>query len=156
MKAVAQTIFTAPGGNCFQACVASVLELDLYQVPHFFGDVTDPTSNWTQKHWEELRSFAASQGLCVSWIDPQREPDYARALESIGAHYVAFGDSPSFPGVGHCVVMKSGIIVHDPAMGCGLDSFPWLLIFFGRTAKDGDVRVHDPAMTRKVSSMRLW
>ena len=37
MIKVNQTIFTVPGGNCFSACVASLLELSLDQVPYFMG-----------------------------------------------------------------------------------------------------------------------
>jgi hypothetical protein len=38
VKPVDQTTFGAPGGNCFSACVASLLEIPLSEVPYFMGD----------------------------------------------------------------------------------------------------------------------
>jgi len=38
MIPVDQTVFAVPGGNCFSACVASLLELPLKVVPYFMGD----------------------------------------------------------------------------------------------------------------------
>ena len=35
MKPVMQTILGYPNGNCWVACVASLLEMDIEQVPHF-------------------------------------------------------------------------------------------------------------------------
>ena len=35
MKPVYQTIFGKTNGNCFAACIASILEMDLEDVPHF-------------------------------------------------------------------------------------------------------------------------
>ncbi len=37
MKPVDQTTFGHPGGNCFSACVASLLEMSVDQVPYFMG-----------------------------------------------------------------------------------------------------------------------
>lgn len=38
MKPIDQTTFGVPGGNCFSACVASLLELSIDDVPYFMGD----------------------------------------------------------------------------------------------------------------------
>lgn len=35
LKPVYQTIFGKTNGNCFAACIASILEMDLEDVPHF-------------------------------------------------------------------------------------------------------------------------
>ncbi|HEY2512770.1 MAG TPA: hypothetical protein VGI39_18010 [Polyangiaceae bacterium] len=37
MKPVDQTTFGHPGGNCFSACVASLLDLSIDDVPYFMG-----------------------------------------------------------------------------------------------------------------------
>ena len=37
MKPVDQTRFGCPGGNCYQAVIASILELDLEEVPDFMN-----------------------------------------------------------------------------------------------------------------------
>lgn len=42
MKPVDQTTFGFPGGNCFSACIASLLEMPLDDVPYFMhGDWYD-------------------------------------------------------------------------------------------------------------------
>lgn len=54
MKKVYQTIYDKKNGNCIQAVVASLLELELEQVPHFleFGD------DW----WNKTYSFLDEHG----------------------------------------------------------------------------------------------
>lgn len=49
MKCVEQTKLDYPDGNCFAACVASILELSLDKVPHFQGD------DWYER-WQEWLS----------------------------------------------------------------------------------------------------
>lgn len=58
MKPVDQTVFGDPGGDCFRACVASLLELDLDQVPHFAA------RDWPRS----LELWLAERGLCDVWI----------------------------------------------------------------------------------------
>jgi hypothetical protein len=50
MIPVDQTVFTVPGGNCFSACVASLLNILLNDVPYFMGDDTwfDVFSKWLE------------------------------------------------------------------------------------------------------------
>ena len=58
MKRVDQTIFTGDKegrfGNCFQACVASILELPLEEVPHFCAE-----DDW----WGLLTRWLYKRGL---------------------------------------------------------------------------------------------
>lgn len=35
MIGVHQTVLTVPGGNCFEACIASLLEVPIDAVPYF-------------------------------------------------------------------------------------------------------------------------
>lgn len=55
MKPVDQTTFGHPGGNCFSACVASLLEKPIDTVPYFMAD----PDTWGQKfeEWLALRGF---------------------------------------------------------------------------------------------------
>lgn len=125
-----QTIFTAPGGNCFSACVASILELPLEQVPHFFAEARSTNEVWTQADWDQVLRFANDQGHYAHWVDPDEEPGLVRLLVGSGLPYVAFGPSPRGP-YGHCVVMRGEQLVHDPRPdGTGLAGKPWLFIVF--------------------------
>lgn len=99
MRPVDQTIFTVPGGNCFSACVASILHFDLNDVPYFMGE-----SDW----------FAAFR----AWL----KPHHYGALQVFGMHaevtesgilWIAGGRSPRGDYL-HAVVMKGSVMVHDP------------------------------------------
>ena len=56
VKPVYQTQFGMPNGNCFAACVASILELKIEDIPNFcaIGDENwlQLASNWMLKHAE--------------------------------------------------------------------------------------------------------
>lgn len=80
-------------GNCLQAAVASLLDLDIADVPHF-AEYDD----W----WERMVAWAKTQG----WIVVYRQPNVPVAMG------VAYG--PSERGVSHAVVVRDGETVWDP------------------------------------------
>lgn len=96
MRQVTQTILhdQIPGvpGNCLQAAVASLLDLDLDDVPHFITH-----DDWLQY----LVDWARARGYLVV----ARPPDTVR----MG---IAYG--PSVRGVQHAVVWLDGCIAFDP------------------------------------------
>ena len=98
MKPVDQTCFFVPGescGNCQQAAVASILGLDLSDVPNF---VEDPAEFWPTYH-----TFLRSRGFIDVALPKERHPD---------CFYLAYG--PSSRGVQHAVIYRAGKLVHDP------------------------------------------
>lgn len=105
MKPVFQTIFGKPDGNCFQACVASILEMDLEDVPHFCkGD--DP--NWM----ENLNKWLHQFGLGALTVAFQNRSPITKGWCLAGG--------PCGPeDVMHEVVMKDLKMVHNPHEGWG-------------------------------------
>lgn len=97
MKEVYQTIFGAPEGNCLAACVASIMNLPLEEVPNFV--VPEPL-----KWRERLDDWLSEQGLGVVCIIGEALPN---------AYSIACGPSPHGP-YDHCVVWLNGDMVHDP------------------------------------------
>lgn len=110
MKPVDQTVVGFPGGNCFSACVASILGLTLADVPYFMGDapMDEPDGGWFDRFadWLEPHGFYPvffrldDQGL---WRPP-------------GLHILS-GRSPRAPegkDWQHSVVARRREIVHDP------------------------------------------
>jgi hypothetical protein len=97
MKPVTQTITVGDGsgiiGNCLQAAVASLLDLDLDAVPHF-----GLHDDWL----ERLVDFAGERGYTIRYRPPDEPPAFG----------LAFGPSPR--GVAHAVVVVDGAIVWDP------------------------------------------
>lgn len=82
-------------GNCQQAAVASILGMELNDVPNFHDS---PEGFWCGFH-----NFVKSRGLRVVNISPSIEPD---------VFYLAYGLSPR--GVRHACVYRRGTLIWDP------------------------------------------
>lgn len=98
MTPVDQTTFGIPHGNCFSACVATLLDLPLVEVPWFMGD------DWP----EGFQQWLAPLGLysvCLRVHLPDGSEWYPPGLHILG------GQSPRGP---HAVVALGRTIVHDP------------------------------------------
>lgn len=126
MKPVFQTQFAgtqdAPSdevGNCYQAAIASLLELELEDVPHFvaMGD----------KWWEGTIKWMNERGKGVAWI-PVGDGLEAN-LKPSGYHLMS-GGSPRGDFL-HEVVALDGAVAHDPhPSGDGLTFISgWTIIY---------------------------
>ena len=116
MKPVDQTQFVGEGvgGNCVQASVASILELDLSSVPHFLEIAARP------EEWE----FAF-----MDWLE-ERGIGYIRRTGDwvFDGYYLVNG--PTERGSTHMVVYKDGKLAHDPhpsRAGLLEERFTWVL-----------------------------
>ncbi len=97
MQAIDQTTFGEGLGNCFSACVASILHLQIEEVPFFGADELW----WTRfAEWLEARNLYA---ICLKHR-PGRAP--------VGYHILS-GKSPRGDFM-HSVVAKGEDVVHDP------------------------------------------
>jgi hypothetical protein len=108
MKPVDQTTFGFPGGNCFSACVATILNLPLDCVPYFMtGD------DW----WQRFSDWADDQGILPVYIPDYPPPDDMLGRGDVYAQYLLGGQSPRRPDdptMLHSVVAEGTEIVHDP------------------------------------------
>ena len=114
MKKVYQTIVHKEHGNCMQAVVASLFELELDQVPNFIelGD----------KWFSEYMDFFKERGYDVCYIHRNRNHDTTQSLINIAkfdgginGYFDATVKSQTLEGVTHAVVINSDLnIVHDP------------------------------------------
>lgn len=101
MRKVAQTAFGRPDGNCFEACLASILELSLEEVPHFIGD------DWLYRYNQWLRWHFSLQLITFT----------PYGMESLSPHTYAIANGPNHHGRPHSVVIRGGArgaVVHDP------------------------------------------
>lgn len=109
MKPVDQTAFGVPGGNCFSACVASLLHLPIEAVPYFMG-----ADNWVEAFADWLRPrgfYPIFLKLGLTSADRWRPC----GLYILGGTCVRGA---------HAVVARGGEIVHDPHPSrAGLDTF---------------------------------
>ena len=95
-----QTIFTVPGGNCFAACVASLLEVSLSRVPNFHNE-----EDWATA----LAAWLLPRGMYPVYVGLQGGKDAWRPQ----GLYILGGQSPR-GAWGHAVLAKGNVIVHDP------------------------------------------
>ena len=106
MKPVNQTICNFKNGNCMQACVASILEVDLDQVPNFMEFGPD-------EYLKTITEWCKSLGVIVINIDfAIKHDDVFELFED--SYLIASGKSPRDETKNHAVVWKNGSIVHDP------------------------------------------
>ncbi len=108
MKPVDQTAFGFPGGNCFSACVASLLEIPLEEVPYFMGDsLEDDGGAW----WERFAEWLRPHGFWPLCFKASRD-----GWTPAGLHILS-GKSPrelANPKALHSVVARGSEIEHDP------------------------------------------
>jgi len=115
MKKVYQTTFgglDAPKekqGNCWQACVASILEIPL-------DEAFDCRPYWGQtdgKWFDRFNEWLAKYGLTCIAMDHTEE----KGLPSspfLGYHIAEFTSCTLKNGEGHVCVIHNGEVVHDP------------------------------------------
>jgi hypothetical protein len=103
-----QTILDGERGDCYRACLASILELALEDVPHVCLH-----ADWRERTVAFLRPFGL--GLLTVNVFPE---DYPRELFPDAWHVMA---GPGQRGVRHAVVGRRAIMLHDPhPSGAGL------------------------------------
>lgn len=119
MRPVHQTITACPirrdghdaegnPGNCFQAAVASLLELDLHEVPHFARH-----HSW----WFTLRRWARERGGDFTWYPTNDDAYPGLPVPESWAptgYVIAGGPSPRGPFQHVVITDLAGNLVHDP------------------------------------------
>ncbi len=123
MVPVLQTEFVRGRGNCVAACVASIFNLPLAEVPNF---------RLAEDQWVALQEWLGGQKLCAI-----RFPAEADCLWPVpnGVHCILTGNSPRHEGLSHAVVGfikgREWHLVHDPhPKGGGLKGAPQWVTFF--------------------------
>jgi len=103
-------------GNCHQACLASLLELPLEEVPHFFDKgVFEDTEDGlkAQDIWLAAQGYGWVELPCTG--DSLKDALNFAAKYGSKGHYILVAESKK--GCGHSVVCKGNKIVHDPSYG---------------------------------------
>jgi len=144
-------VFQDKPDNCFQACLASMFEIALSEVPHF---VADAATQEEQGILPAFREWCSRRGVFPIDI-PMQGLSLSSVLENVqhlvpDAHYILSGGTVT--GTQHAVVCCGGTIVHDPEpvaniaryleeLGlpsqshCMANSLPeggmWIVTFFG-------------------------
>lgn len=107
MIQVEQTLHLPPDGNCFAACVASVLELSLETVPNCRSDRAGWWFEWQE--WLGKRNLAMI-GFVEAALDAELRADILRGYSICTVRY---GNEDA--GMNHSVVALDGEIVWNPS-----------------------------------------
>lgn len=120
MKPVTQTRRGGPNvppeerGDCFDACLASILEVDIGEVP------VPHVAEW----WDAAQRAVEQHGYRVLYLGEHKGTTAAALGEWLGPVYWIAGvpslnlgtDDDGRP-VGHGIVMRGGDVAHDPSLG---------------------------------------
>lgn len=99
-------------GDCFRACVASILEVGSDIVPHFYeNNETGPEA--MQRLSDFLKPLGYAPFTCVYDGDASRDEILEMMMsQNRDTYYMLFG---RVSGGDHVVVCRGGTVAHDPA-----------------------------------------
>ena len=109
MKPVYQTKLKPPKGNCWAACVASVLECGLEEVPDVEFEQMDAGAESPDvlRFWKEWREWLADRNLGILCVTMGKGVPLPRG-------YVIFTGRSPRGAWDHSVVYHDGELCHDP------------------------------------------
>jgi hypothetical protein len=107
MKPVMQTV-TGRGGNCMAACLASILELAITDVPNFFDLAPDEPGPW----WKVVRDWLRPHGFGIITLGFEKAESWDELC--LDGYHIVSGKSPRLEGAHHSTVWHRGRMVHDP------------------------------------------
>lgn len=104
-----QEFVNIPGvqyGDCQRACIASLLDIPIADVPHFLRDADGDA----ELFWDGVYDFVEARGFEYVPMQVNHQQDLTTAQ---GFHIIG-GPSPRGGGLLHAVVGKDGAIYFDP------------------------------------------
>ena len=109
MEKVYQTIVDKEHGNCMQAAVASLFDLELSEVPNFI----EHGENW----YNVFDDFIRKYGYEPNYISGNVHELYkiARFDNGVNGYFYGVVNSQTFEGITHAVIVDRYLnVVHDP------------------------------------------
>lgn len=113
MKPVYQTKYGEGEGNCFQACLASIFELELEDVPDFCNVYPTKDNTWFNEYTKWLNgkgysvlTFSLLENSSISLNGPQLR----------GCILLVSGKNKN--KVQHCTIYRDGECIHNPNKNC--------------------------------------
>jgi hypothetical protein len=104
MKPVFQTITRGTRANCWPACIASILELDLDDIPYVPLSVSQEGGEW----WICTKHVLEEIGIDI-------QPTFRISADNYYIKLISFNSKEFGKIVSHAVVSKGEKIIHDPS-----------------------------------------
>jgi hypothetical protein len=117
-------------GNCWTSCIASLLEMEVDDIPHFYRDFSNPITA-TYKWLDEL-------GYVMVEFSYKNLENFVQ-MSYFGYHIIV-GPSPRFSSILHAVIGLNGEPFFDPhPEGTMIDGNEddWKLIFISKRITNG-------------------
>lgn len=102
-------------GDCYRACIASILEVSIDTVPHCGAR---GEAHWHEEH-AKLDAWLADRDMFIVFhkFDAKHTAENIELWKGVGYHLIG-GRSPRGP---HFTVGLAGVVIHDPSpLGGGL------------------------------------
>lgn len=111
MRLTKQTKLSTPDGsirgNCFRACLSSIMDLDIEDIPHF--------EDMGQEWHEPFFNFLKEKNYEFEGTGQKKNFDKLKRYEGIEGCVIVFGKSPrEYVKSGHAVIYKNGEFFFDP------------------------------------------
>lgn len=94
--------------NCLSACLASVLDKSIEDVPNFYPYANDP-----EVFWNKVNNWLDQYDYGVTGTGKSSLKDIQKKWKNSGYGLISLL-SKFDPNVAHCVVSYNGLIFHDP------------------------------------------
>lgn len=107
-------------GDCYRACLASVLDRNARDVPNFAAGTDWDSMHQAVRDWLSARGLGIFRTYCsAGWeID---KPLEVFSASNAGVPIILSGQSGVDPADNHAVVVMDGSILHDPS-GAGIQA----------------------------------
>jgi len=101
-------------GNCFQACIASILEIPLKEAFDCtpYGPSEKGTPVEKDSWYVDFNKWLAERGLASIYLECSRV--VPAVTQILGYHLAEVKSTTLKNGESHCVVIHNGNLVHDP------------------------------------------
>lgn len=109
------TISSPINGNCLQACVASLLDLELEEVPNFVDHDRGDDGSWFSDPEYGMNMFLDKHGYEYMGCGNYNELIQSEYGDGVGGYHIGIVNSVNFKGSTHAVVLKGLDLAHDPS-----------------------------------------
>lgn len=116
-------LVSGANGDCYRACVASIVELPIAEVPHFADGCADLEEMYCRvRDWLFEQGYGLFRTYCsAGWTLERLLKCFSE--DNPGVPIIISGVARANPTETHAVVALNGRLAHDPS-GAGL-SGPW-------------------------------
>ena len=118
-------VFQQTQNDCYSACIASIFDLDLVDVPNFFNVAGYDRDAW----WDAVRSYLRTLGYGVVSLTMDRNN-----LAQLGGFLICSGSPVNrveHMDTNHATVWYGGEMIHDPhPSGAGIKDVECIDVFY--------------------------